>query len=79
VLEAVRALRKRGDAARAQVLLDEYLSENPGGALTEDALALAIEAAAARHDPRAKDYARRYLTRFPNGRFKSVALKAAGR
>jgi hypothetical protein len=79
VLEAVRALRKQGDAARAQTLLDRYLTSNPSGALSEDALALAIEAAAARRDPRAADYARRYLARFPNGRFRSVALRAAGR
>jgi hypothetical protein len=79
VLEAVRALRKQGDAARAQTLLDRYLTSNPSGALSEDALALAIEAAAARRDPRAADYARRYLARFPNGRFRSVASRAAGR
>ena len=79
VLEAIRALRKRGDAAHAQVLLDKYLAAHPGGALTEDALALAIEAASARHDPRAADYARRYLARFPNGRFRAIALRASGR
>lgn len=79
VLEAIRALRKRGDAARAQVLLDNYLTTHPGGALTEDALALAIEAASARRDPRAADYARRYLARFPNGRFRAIAVRAAGR
>jgi hypothetical protein len=77
VLEAIRALRRSGDPARAQKLLDEYLASNPRGALSEDALGLAIEAAAARHDPRAADYARRYLARFPNGRFRAVALKSA--
>jgi hypothetical protein len=79
VLEAIRALRKRGDAAHAQVLLDKYLAAHPGGALTEDALALAIEAASARHDPRAADYARRYLARFPNGRFRAIAIRASSR
>jgi hypothetical protein len=73
VAEAVRALRKQGDAARAQALLDQYLKTNPHGALAEDALALSIEAAAARKDPRAADYARRYLARYPNGRFRNVA------
>jgi hypothetical protein len=79
VAEAVRALRKQGDAARAQALLDQYLKSNPRGALAEDALALSIEAAAARKDPRAADYARRYLTRYPNGRFRGVAERALSR
>jgi hypothetical protein len=76
VAEAVRALRKQGDAARAQALLDQYLRGNPRGALAEDALALSIEAAASRKDPRAADYARRYLARYPNGRFRAVAERA---
>jgi hypothetical protein len=79
VAEAVRALRKQGDAARAQALLDQYLKSNPHGALSEDALALSIEAAAARKDPRAADYARRYLARYPNGRFRQVAERALSR
>jgi hypothetical protein len=79
VAEAVRALRKQGDAARAQALLDQYLRANPHGALAEDALALSIEAAAARKDPRAADYARRYLARYPNGRFRSMAERALSR
>ncbi len=73
VAEAVRALRKQGDPARAQALLDQYLRSNPRGALSEDALALSIEAAAARKDPRAADYARRYLARYPQGRFRPMA------
>ena len=73
VAEAVRALRKQGDPARAQALLDQYLRTNPRGALAEDALALSIEAAAARKDPRATEYAKRYLSRYPKGRFRSVA------
>ena len=79
VAEAVRALRKQGDFARAQALLDQYLKNNPRGALAEDALALSIEAAAARKDPRAADYARRYLARYPNGRFRAVAERALSR
>lgn len=79
VAEAVRALRKQGDAARAQQLLDQYLKTNPHGALAEDALALAIEAAAGQKDPRAVDYARRYLARYPNGRFRAVAQRAIAR
>jgi TolA-binding protein len=76
VAEAVRALRKSGDPARAQALLDQYLRSNPRGALAEDALALSIEAAAARRDPRAAELARRYLTRYPHGRFRAVAERA---
>lgn len=79
VAEAVRALRKQGDPARAQALLDHYLRSNPRGALAEDALALSIEAAAARRDPRAADYARRYLARYPQGRFRAVAERALGK
>jgi outer membrane biosynthesis protein TonB len=79
VAEAVKALRKQGDPARAQQLLSQYLRENPRGALAEDALALSIEAAAARKDPRAADYARRYLARYPNGRFRAVAERALSR
>lgn len=79
VAEAVKALRKQGDAARAQALLDQYLRANPRGALAEDALALSIEAAAARKDPRAADYARRYLARYPNGRFRGVAERTLSR
>jgi predicted Zn-dependent protease len=79
VAEAVRALRKQGDSARAQALLDQYLKANPRGALAEDALALSIEAAAARKDPRAAEYARRYLARYPNGRFRGMAERALSR
>lgn len=79
VAEAVRALRKQGDAARAQALLERYLRENPRGALSEDALALSIEAAAARKDPRAAEYARRYLARYPKGRFRGMAERVLSR
>lgn len=79
VAEAVRALRKQGNFARAQALLAAYLKNNPHGALAEDALALSIEAAAARKDPRAADYARRYLARYPSGRFRAVAERALSR
>ena len=79
VAEAVRALRKQGDPARAQALLDQYLKSNPRGALAEDALALSIEAAAARKDPRAAEYARRYQARYPGGRFRAVAERALAR
>lgn len=79
VAEAVRALRKQSDPARAQALLDQYLKSNPRGALAEDALALSIEAAVTRKDARAADYARRYLARYPNGRFRVQAERALAR
>ncbi len=75
VMDAMYALRKERDPARAQALLEEHLKEHPHGALAEDALALTIEAAAARHDPKAKDYARRYLAKYPQGRFKPLATR----
>jgi hypothetical protein len=77
VLEAIRALRQEGDAARAGDLLASYLRAHPRGVLAEDALALSIEAAAARHDARAaSDLGRRYLAQFPNGRFRAFVLRA---
>ena len=76
MLEAVRALRKEGNPEHAQKLLDGYLASHPSGALSEDALALSIEAATTRRDPRASEYARRYLAQYPNGRFRQLALRA---
>jgi len=73
VLAAIRAWRSEGDAARAQRLLDAYLRDNPRGALAEDALALSIEVAAARKDPRAVSRAKRYLAAYPKGRFRGLA------
>ena len=65
-----------GNPEHAQKLLDGYLASHPSGALSEDALALSIEAATARRDPRASEYARRYLAQYPNGRFRQLALRA---
>jgi hypothetical protein len=76
VLDAIRALRKERDPARAERLLGEYMKSNPNGVLSEDALALSIEAAAAKRDPRAADYARRYLARYPQGKYRAVAQRA---
>jgi hypothetical protein len=76
VVQAIQALRNDRDPSRAQTLLDDYLQTHPKGQLSEDALALSIEAASAKHDPRAADYARRYLSKFPHGRYRDVALRA---
>jgi len=76
VLDAVKALRAERDPGKAQGLLDDYMKSHPNGVLSEDALALSIEAAAARRDPKAKDYARRYLAKFPNGKYKALATRA---
>lgn len=79
VVEALQALRKEGDPARAQKLLTGYMADNPEGALSEDALALSIEAAHAKGDRRARTYARRYLAKFPKGRHRALARRALAR
>jgi hypothetical protein len=76
VVGAVKALRTENDPARAARLLAEYLRIYPRGALLEEALALSIEAAAARRDPAATTFAARYLAEFPKGRFRRAAEQA---
>jgi hypothetical protein len=77
VVEAIRALRSEGDGVRSGALLAEYLRAHPRGVLAEDALALSIEAAAARHDnASAAEFGRRYLAQFSMGRFRAVAVRA---
>ncbi|HEY0466971.1 MAG TPA: hypothetical protein VGC79_22365, partial [Polyangiaceae bacterium] len=76
VVQAIQALRTERDPARAQALLNDYLKANPRGALSGDALALSIEAASAQHDPRAAEYARRYLTAYPQGKYRELAKRA---
>lgn len=75
VLAAIRAWRSEHDATKARRLLGAYLRDNPRGALAEDALALLIEVAAAQKDPRASDYAKRYLSAYPAGRFRAMATR----
>jgi hypothetical protein len=79
VLSAIRALRNEHNPARAKTLLNRYLQTHPQGALTEDALALSIEAAVATNDPKSSDIARTYMARYPNGRYRSLAMKALSR
>ena len=76
VVQAIQALRTERDPARAQALLNDYLKANPRGALSGDALALSIEAASAQHDPRAAEYARRYLAAYPKGKYRELAKRA---
>jgi hypothetical protein len=76
---AMRLLRREHDPAQAGELLERYLREHPDGALHEEALGLAIEAAATRGDVRAADLAARYLSRYPEGRFAAAARRARAR
>jgi hypothetical protein len=74
VLDALVALRRDHDADRAAGLLDRYLGANRHGALREEALALAIEAADSRGNAaEARRLARVYLVDFPSGRFGQFA------
>ena len=75
----MRALRQDHDAELAAALLDDYLRRWPNGALVEESLALAIEAANARGDARARVFASEYLRRFPNGRFAEPARRTIAR
>jgi len=77
VLASIKALRQNGDPARASALLSQYLREHPRGVLSEDALALSIEAANALHDSRsAAILGRQYLAQFSTGRYRAFALQA---
>jgi hypothetical protein len=78
VLDALIALRRQHDPARAGTLLARYLAAHPRGALREEALVLAIEAADARADRAAgAALARTYLAEFPAGRFLPFARSHA--
>jgi protein-tyrosine phosphatase len=79
VVEAIRALRTDRDPGRAATLLAAYLRTYPHGALSEEALALSIEASAAQHDPRAATFADQYLREYPHGRFRRAAGQALER
>lgn len=76
VHEAVKALRRDHDPARAARLLAEHRAQTPAGPLAEEALALQIEAALALHDARAAQFAREYLAHHPNGRYRRIAERA---
>jgi hypothetical protein len=78
LLEAIRTLRSNHDPVRAGAMLAKYLKAYPHSPLSEDALALSIEAALARHSTASSaELARRYLAQFPNGRYRLFASRAA--
>jgi len=83
VLDAMIALRRDHDAVSAGAMLHRYLTSHPNGALREEALVLAIEAASARGDlALVKSLARAYDDAYPKGRFGRYAqdqAAAAGR
>ena len=72
VVDAMLALRRARDFRRAGALLEDYLAKYPRGALREEAVALAVEAAAARTDLARRDFwASVYLKDYPTGRFRA--------
>ena len=79
VVSAIQALRQDRDPERAGRLLAAYLRTHPRGALAEEAAALSIEAADARHSPAAATFADRYLKEYPQGRFRTTAERVLAR
>ena len=74
VLDALIALRRDHDPVRAGALLEHYLRVHPRGALREEALVLAIEAADAHGDRLlALTLARGYQADYPTGRFRQFS------
>jgi hypothetical protein len=79
VVDAMLALRRTQDFRRAGALLEDYLTKYPRGALREEAIALAVEAAAARADLARSDYwASLYLKSYPAGRFRGFVEASRG-
>jgi hypothetical protein len=73
---AVIALRRDGDGERAGRLLEQAYAGGAQAALAEEVLSLRVEAASLRADPRAASYARQYLARYPNGRYRARVEQA---
>jgi hypothetical protein len=76
VQRSLEALRKDRNPKQAAAYLERYRQEHPDGTLAEEALALAVEAAAANGDPRVKELAVEYLGHYPRGRFRDSARQA---
>jgi hypothetical protein len=77
LVEAMRA-RRDGNSKKVSELVDAYRAKHPKGALSEEALILAIESAVARRSSSTSALASEYLTRFPGGRFSAQARRAFG-
>lgn len=76
IVAAVRALRRDGDAQRAEQLAEQALQRYPHGRQVEEAMDLAMEAAFARGDANdARRGAQRYLASYRAGRFGDRALQ----
>lgn len=72
LVDALNAVRRDHDPARAMTLIDFYLERYPRGVLVEEALALAVEAAVA-EGPGGRAVTARaaaYRARFPSGRYR---------
>lgn len=61
-----------GDPATAQARFERYLALNPKGAYSIEATGRLVELYAGRGDARAKDAAKRYLERAPNGPYQRL-------
>lgn len=76
IVDAVRALRRDRDPARALSLAELAMDRYPQGAQAEEAMALGMEAAsAAGDDAAARKLAERYLASFRGGPFADRALQ----
>jgi hypothetical protein len=76
VRQAVKALRRDRDPARAARLLESVYTRESDGVLAEEVMALRVEAALARKNGQARNYAQQYLARYPQGRYRAQVLKA---
>ena len=71
----MRFWRRRDSPETTDVLTDE----SEGLPLSEEALALSIEAASDAEDPRVRSLAARYLASYPRGRFREAAERVLSR
>jgi len=77
LLDAMRALRVERNPVRARALLTAYLDRHPKGELSEEALVMLVEAAAAHHDSDAQALVARYHKLYPRGTFRGLVDPAA--